>query len=578
MAPTRTIDRIDAGWSRAAAGRVGSPRAMAWVLLTASAAAILLVGVIATVLVLGNFAGSWRPMGAAFWANLVVASVLTVVSLTIRSLRWIFLLRRSGTRIPIRDAYIGYFAGLSLLLTPFLLGEIAVRAAVHRTRARVPVATTVVVNLWDRLLDLVALALIAGSLGFVVHPSAPISSAAMLAAAVVPLLPAARRLFLRGALWIARPVARLVESQRVGDVGKLAATPTWLAALGASVAAWLLPGIALWAVAGAGDRSLSLVDAERAYAWSASLGGLVLAPGGVIVAGRSLLDALVAAGFPLSTAAITVFGTRLATAGVATALGTVFLLVHLRTRRAAADASHFDAIADIYDAQIPESRRLALLARKTELIRDTLVSANAGRFGLDVGCGQGEHLRRMRELGFDVSGIDASPAQVQLAARKLASADLVRIGSALEIPAPDGSYDFAYIINVLHHLESVDEQRRAIAELLRVLKPGGLLFIHEMNTRSILFRFYMGYVYPSLNCIDEGVERWLLPHRLDTYTSARVEQVRYFTFLPDFIPAALVKWLTPLERLLEGSPLRIYSAHYVAVLRHARPEAADKRA
>jgi ubiquinone/menaquinone biosynthesis C-methylase UbiE/uncharacterized membrane protein YbhN (UPF0104 family) len=569
MAPTRTIDRIDAGWPRADAGRVASPRAMAWVLLVASAAAILLVGVIATVLVLGNFAGSWRPAGAAFWAKLLVASVLTVVSLTIRSLRWIFLLRRTGTRIPIRDAYIGYFAGLSLLLTPFLLGEIAVRAAVHRTRAGVPVATTIVVNLWDRLLDLVALALIAGSLGFGVNRSSPVLSAALLAAAVVPILPAARRLCLQGALWIARPVARLVDRQRAGDVGRLAATRTWVAALGASVAAWLLPGIALWAVAGAGDRSLSLLTAEHAYAWSASLGGLVLAPGGIIVTGRSMIEALVAAGFPLSTAAITVFGTRLATAGVATALGTLFLLVHLRTRHGAADASHFDTIADIYDEQIPESRRTALLARKTALIRDTLLGANAGRVGLDVGCGQGEHLRRMRELGFDVSGIDASPAQLELAARKLGSTQLVRLGSVLEIPAPDASYDFAYIINVLHHLGSVDEQRRAIAELLRVLKPGGLLIIHEMNTRSILFRFYLGYIYPSLNCIDEGVERWLLPHRLDTYTSAPVEHVRYFTFLPDFIPAALVRLLTPLERLLEASPLRVYSAHYVAVLRNS---------
>jgi uncharacterized membrane protein YbhN (UPF0104 family) len=128
-----------------------SPRAMAWVLLAASAAAILVVGLIATILILGNFTGSFGPIRPAFWASLVGACLLTLVSVTVRSLRWIFLLRRAGTRIPIRDAYIGYFAGLSLLLTPFLLGEIAVRAWVLRTRARVPVATTVVVNLWDRL-------------------------------------------------------------------------------------------------------------------------------------------------------------------------------------------------------------------------------------------------------------------------------------------------------------------------------------------------------------------------------------------------------------------------------------------
>jgi SAM-dependent methyltransferase len=142
-------------------------------------------------------------------------------------------------------------------------------------------------------------------------------------------------------------------------------------------------------------------------------------------------------------------------------------------------------------------------------------------------------------------------------------------GSVLEIPAPAERYDFVYTINVLHHLSSVSEQRAAFAELLRVLRPGGLVFVHEINTRNILFRFYMGYVFPSLNCIDEGVERWLMPNALATYTNAPVIDVRYFTFLPEFMPGRLVCLLAPLERWLEGSPLRIYSAHYMAVLRKA---------
>jgi SAM-dependent methyltransferase len=206
-------------------------------------------------------------------------------------------------------------------------------------------------------------------------------------------------------------------------------------------------------------------------------------------------------------------------------------------------------------------------------MRDILDAESSGRTGLDVGCGQGWHVRRMRELGYDVVGIDDSAGQVQQAARRLGSTDWVRAGSVLNIPASDASYDFAYVINVLHHLPTIDDQRRAFSELFRVLKPGGLLFVHEINTRNILFRFYMGYVFPSLNCIDEGVERWLLPHRLNAYTPAPVEAVRYLTFLPDFMPQAFVRLLTPVERVLEASPLRIYSAHYMAVLRNPRSAA-----
>ena len=165
-------------------------------------------------------------------------------------------------------------------------------------------------------------------------------------------------------------------------------------------------------------------------------------------------------------------------------------------------------------------RRNALLVRKTEMMRDVVDARGVGRRGLDVGCGQGAYVARMRELGFDVHGIDMSAGQVRLAARNVGGEGIVQVGSVLDIPSADASYDFLYIINVLHHLNSVEEQRRAFRELLRVLKPGGLLFVHEINTRNILFRFYMGYVFPSLNCIDEGVERWLLAHKLDDYTDA----------------------------------------------------------
>jgi SAM-dependent methyltransferase len=173
----------------------------------------------------------------------------------------------------------------------------------------------------------------------------------------------------------------------------------------------------------------------------------------------------------------------------------------------------------------------------------------------------------MRDMGFDVTGIDASAGQVALAGHNLGDAALVRVGSALEIPAPDGELDFVYTINVLHHLSSVDEQRRAFLELIRVLRPGGLLFVHEINTTNVVFRFYMGYVFPSVNCIDEGVERWLLPRRLSTYTDVPVIDTRYFTFLPEFLPGAMVRWLSPIERCLERSSWHAYSAHYMAVLR-----------
>src|SRR5574338_510908 len=87
------------------------PRAMVWVVLLAMSGAVIAVGLVATLLVFARL-GSTPLAPSTFWIRLLGACALTVISLSVRSLRWIFLLRRAETRMPIRDAYIGYFAGL----------------------------------------------------------------------------------------------------------------------------------------------------------------------------------------------------------------------------------------------------------------------------------------------------------------------------------------------------------------------------------------------------------------------------------------------------------------------------------
>ena len=546
------------------AGPRRPPRPIAWLLLLASACAALMTGLVATAFVLSQAAPWSTPLEhPGFWIWLIVACGLTAVSLGLRALRWIFLLRRSETRIPIRDAYIGYLAGLSLLLAPLLLGETVLRAYLHRERGRVPVAVTAVLNIWERCLDAVALAAIGGVLALASRSSTQ-EAVVLLSGVAAAMLPPVRRICLRLVGAIVAPFARMTGDGSLPRVTRLAGNRTWFVTFATSVLAWILPGLGYWGLAASWGTPYGLAQAQRAYTGATLAGGFLLAPGGIVVAGGRLLDDLQAAGFSVQAAALSVMGIRLATAGMSTAFGVLFLFLHFRSRPVTSD--HFDEIADSYDVQIPLARRLALLTRKTVLMRELLTAHGAGRSGLDVGCGQGWYVARMRELGFDVSGIDASPGQVALAARHVGGTGLVRVGSALAIPAADASCDFVYSINVLHHLPSVEHQRAAFVELVRVLRPGGLLFVHEINTRNVLFRFYMGYVFPSLNCIDEGVERWLLPHRLDAYADVPVIDVRYFTFLPEFLPSGVIRLFAPLERRLEASRFKAYSAHYMAVL------------
>jgi SAM-dependent methyltransferase len=89
---------------------------------------------------------------------------------------------------------------------------------------------------------------------------------------------------------------------------------------------------------------------------------------------------------------------------------------------------------------------------------------------LDVGCGPGRFAERVRdELDASVSAIDISPRMVDLTAMRGIDAQL---GDVQELPFGDGEFDCAVANWVLHHVTDLD---RAVAELARVLRPGGRL-------------------------------------------------------------------------------------------------------
>ncbi|MBM4363583.1 MAG: hypothetical protein FJ104_12955, partial [Deltaproteobacteria bacterium] len=106
--------------------------------------------------------------------------------------------------------------------------------------------------------------------------------------------------------------------------------------------------------------------------------------------------------------------------------------------------------------------------------------------------------------------------------------------------------------------------------------PGGHLFLHEINTENPLFRFYMGYVFPLLRRIDDGTEEWILPGALPAVAGgAWAPGAVHFTFLPEFLPAAVFRAFAGLERWLERSRLRRYSAHFMATLVKSTDEAGE---
>ncbi len=88
---------------------------------------------------------------------------------------------------------------------------------------------------------------------------------------------------------------------------------------------------------------------------------------------------------------------------------------------------------------------------------------------LDIGCGEGQVARRVEGSGSYVIGVDPSDAQLQVARARAGGPNYLR-ADALMLPLRDGSFDAAVMALVLEH---VDDMERAIAEVARVLRPGG---------------------------------------------------------------------------------------------------------
>jgi ubiquinone/menaquinone biosynthesis C-methylase UbiE len=103
---------------------------------------------------------------------------------------------------------------------------------------------------------------------------------------------------------------------------------------------------------------------------------------------------------------------------------------------------------------------------------------------LEIGCGQGsgirEIVRRFRPRAVD--GFDLDEAQVTRARARLADLTGTElrlwVGDAERIESPDTRYDAVFEFTILHH---VPGWRRALAEVARVLRPGGFFCFEELS-------------------------------------------------------------------------------------------------
>lgn len=118
--------------------------------------------------------------------------------------------------------------------------------------------------------------------------------------------------------------------------------------------------------------------------------------------------------------------------------------------------------------------------RACVLDRPMLERVGDGRFAtaLDVGCGEGRFCRMLGERGIKTVGIDPTEALIEEARRRHPEGEY-RIGRAEALDFPDASFDL-----VVSYLSLIDipDLGPAIAEMARVLRPGGSLLIANLTS------------------------------------------------------------------------------------------------
>jgi ubiquinone/menaquinone biosynthesis C-methylase UbiE len=226
----------------------------------------------------------------------------------------------------------------------------------------------------------------------------------------------------------------------------------------------------------------------------------------------------------------------------------------------------FDAHAGTYEDSVQSS--ISFAGRELEFFTarkvDALTEVIARRLGppsevsvLDLGCGTGVTDALLSPRVGTLFGIDPAGEAVGQAGQRGTGAHYCT-GDALQLPYGSASFDVAVAICVLHHVPP-EQRPAAMAELRRVVRPGGLVVVFEHNPLNPATR-----VAVSRCEFDVGVE--LLTQgtskRLLESAGLQVIEARGIIYT-----TSQAGWAARLDRLLGGIPFG--AQHYVAARRPA---------
>ncbi|MDB4516434.1 methyltransferase domain-containing protein [Crocinitomicaceae bacterium] len=115
----------------------------------------------------------------------------------------------------------------------------------------------------------------------------------------------------------------------------------------------------------------------------------------------------------------------------------------------------------------------------------------SGRQALDIGCGNGKFMIKLRTLGWDVQGVEFNAGAVEVcrdSGLSVVHGDLDAAGF------PDASFD---MVSARHLIEHLPDPNAFMAEVARILKPGGYLYVRTPSSRALGRKLFGRYWFPN---------------------------------------------------------------------------------
>ena len=142
-------------------------------------------------------------------------------------------------------------------------------------------------------------------------------------------------------------------------------------------------------------------------------------------------------------------------------------------------SSDWDRSAEAWLSAMSDEGDWARAAVLDKVMLERASTAPVARI-LDVGCGEGRFCRLLDRPGRKVAGIDPTRALVEAARRRHPGGDY-HIGRAESLPFTDGSFDL--VVSYLSLID-IEQLRPAVAEIARVLAPGGRLLLANLASHN----------------------------------------------------------------------------------------------